>query len=129
MNKERELLQNILDQHEDDRFDIGSINHGKIRRLLAQPEPEQEPVAWRGINFTEAEGDWLYRDIDEPFTDSNYRNVGEALYLAPPRREPLSDKEIQDALIRCRQSTTWDYGFEAGVKYAEQKHGIGVGDE
>lgn len=42
MSKERELLQNILDQHEDDRFDIGSINHGKIRRLLAQPE--QEPV-------------------------------------------------------------------------------------
>lgn len=43
MSKERELLQNILDQHEDDRFDIGSINHGKIRRLLAQPE--QEPLS------------------------------------------------------------------------------------
>jgi hypothetical protein len=47
----------------------------------------------------------------------------------PPTREPLSYKEIQDALIRCRQSTTWDYGFEAGVKYAEKMYGIGVGNE
>lgn len=45
------------------------------------------------------------------------------------QREPLSELEIQDALIRCRQSTTWDYGFEAGVKYAEKMYGIGVGNE
>lgn len=96
----------------------------KIKELLAQPEQEQEPVAWRGVNFTEAEGDWLYRDIDEPFTDSNYRNVGEALYLAPPTREPLSYEKIV-VIIKATMSN----GLFALARAIEEQHGIGVDDE
>jgi hypothetical protein len=62
MSKERELLQNILDQHKDDRFDIGSINHGKIRRLLAQPEQEPTP-----LSEEEMFHHWLYLEEVSPY--------------------------------------------------------------
>ena len=113
--------------------DMGGLQHnadvliGRAIELLAQPEQSNEPVAWRGVNFTEAEGDWLYRDIEDPFTDSNYRSVGEALYLAPPEREPLSELEI----YRLYENAEY-LGFLAykkGIKDAEKAHNIGVNDE
>lgn len=88
MSKERELLDRCAETLKCYGWISGLVK--EIEELLAQPE--QEPVAWRGVNFTEAEGDWVYRDFDEPFTDSNFKNVGEALYLAPPKLEPEDEQ-------------------------------------
>ena len=47
--------------------------------------------------------------------------------LAQPeqtKRSPLTEAEISKTLKLCRRSTEWDYGFEAGVRFAEEFHGI-----
>lgn len=48
-------------------------------------------------------------------------------FLAQPeqtKRSPLTEAEISKTLKLCRRSTEWDYGFEAGVSFAEEFHGI-----
>ena len=50
------------------------------------------------------------------------------LYTAPPKREPLSDKEITKntpKLIHIGERLA----FHAGVRFAEKHHGIGEEDE
>lgn len=47
--------------------------------------------------------------------------------LAEPeqtKRSPLTEAEISKTLKLSRRSTEWDYGFEAGVRFAEEFHGI-----
>ena len=47
--------------------------------------------------------------------------------LAQPeqaKRSPLTEAEISKTLKLSRRSTDWDYGFEAGVRFAEEFHGI-----
>jgi hypothetical protein len=44
-------------------------------------------------------------------------------------QEPLSVSRIEHYLERQGASFKWDDGFEAGVKWAEQQHGIGVSHE
>ena len=47
--------------------------------------------------------------------------------LAQPeqtKRSPLTEAEISKTLKLSRRSTEWDYGFEAGVGFAEEFHGI-----
>jgi hypothetical protein len=71
----------------------------------------QEPVAWR----KEHPG--------HGFSFRSYDNDGEALYTAPPKREPLSEDEIFNVWppskkVPCLSS------FTAGVKFAEKAHGI-----
>lgn len=93
---------------------------------------EQEPVAWRGVNCTGSEGIWLYRDCDEPFTDQNFKNVGEALYTSPPKREPLTATQI-DKIVSLQLK---EYGqlcdksdFELFTSSIEKAHGITGGEE
>lgn len=122
MSKETDLLSRLVHWC----WQIGTIPivlQEEIQKVLEQPN--QEPVAWRGINFTQAEGDWLYRDFDEPFTDSNFNNVGEALYLAPQTRKPLSFGEIVEGSGLGKKTFGYTCGFEDGVKWAEFMHGIG----
>jgi len=92
----------------------------------------KEPVAWRGINFTEAEGKWLYRDLDEPFTDHNFNNVGEALYLAPPKREPLSDGVLSKEIDIIKKDSDFSKVRPWQIYYLarriEELHGIGGSD-
>lgn len=48
--------------------------------------------------------------------------------LAQPeqiKRSALTAAEISKTLKLSRRSTEWDYGFEAGVGFAEKMHGIG----
>lgn len=40
------------------------------------------------------------------------------------KRSPLTEAEISKTLKLSRRSTEWDYGFEAGVGFAEEFHGI-----
>lgn len=92
-------------------------------KWLAQPE--QEPVAWcqmvegnvQDLLTSFEMKDWLYDKSWIP------------LYLAPPKREPLSEATINYYLERLGSHFKWDDGFEAGVKWAEKAHGIGVDDE
>lgn len=129
MSKERELLKRAKLLMECSDLIEGTLIESKSPALIKDIEeilsqPEQEPVAWRGVNFTEAEGDWLYRDIEDPFTDSNYRSVGEALYLAPPTREPLDVNKV----LMSGTGNGFEYidGFTDGVLRAEKYHGIGL---
>ena len=41
------------------------------------------------------------------------------------KRSALTEAEISKTLKLSRRSTEWDYGFEAGVGFAEEFHGIG----
>jgi hypothetical protein len=133
MNKERELLERILNHMsgKDRPYFIATCK--EIKELLTQPETEQEPVAW----ITE----WVqrYRHNDTPIIDRAVSfTKGEApavpnpnyipLYLAPPKREPLSEDEMyigfQTAIGNYIDLTS----FIAGVKSAEKEHGIGLDD-
>jgi hypothetical protein len=105
---------------------------GEIKELLAQPEhiPDirnmvvQEPV---GIVRTiggypddsEHVVDWLckYKDLKE----------GDRLYLAPPKREPLSDGATAD-MYHANKKATHPDSYWSGVYDAEKAHGIGGGE-
>ena len=103
------MRQQVYEAFEAGRKSALSNDWDKERDVMSEawylPDSNQEPVAVVGSVFSLL---WINRGHHSV-------SVGDFLYTSPPTREPLSDKEIQDALIRCRQSTTWDYGFEAGV--------------
>jgi hypothetical protein len=130
MSKERELLQRCLDEFEYKGVACNELCID-INKLLAQPE--QEPVAW----ITE----WVqrYRHNDTPIMDRAVSfTKGDApavpnpnyipLYTAPPKREPLSDKDIGKGFLLTDVWHRYEC-FIAGVKWAEKHHGIGVDDE
>ena len=121
MSKERELLKRLVHwcwQVEAYPHKL----HEEIEELLAQPEQSNEPVAW---SYDYDGTTWVkLKEPDLPNMHHSVTNI-RPLYTSPPTREPLSADEIQDALIKCRQSTTWDYGFEVGVKWTEFMYGIG----
>ena len=77
MSKERELLKKILAT----RWLNNTISC-EVEKLLAQPE--QEPVAWR--TYRVVTDDWQYHIF--PY---GLDLTCQPLYLAPPKREPLSD--------------------------------------
>jgi len=137
MSKERELLEHCLEEF---------FYHGvscpelciDIKKLLAQPEHipdvgnmvKQEPVAWMYDWNTLAEeeyGDIKYDALTRAESITNNRAITNIrpLYTSPPKRDPLSDDEVCKELKLCRLSTEWDSGFEAGVGFAEDFHGIG----
>lgn len=121
-SKARELLQRVIKNQYINDSDNKNLRD-EITELLAQPE--QEPVAWRGVNCTGSEGIWLYRDCDEPFTDQNFKNVGEALYLTPQKPEPLSDEEISAAIAGHDPTPGGAWMFNLGVRWYEKHRGIG----
>ena len=81
MSKERELL-NRSRYNLDREYCADLID--EIQELLAQPEQEQEPVAWR--TYRVVTDDWQYHIF--PY---GLDLTCQPLYLAPPKREPLSD--------------------------------------
>jgi len=93
--------------------DQADIILSEIKELLAQPEQDQEPVAW--IIET-------HDSIKEPIP----------LYLAPPKREPLSDEEViakyRDIALEL-DNPLYVPSYYAGFRDAEKAHGIGVDDE
>lgn len=102
-------VSNVYDAYEEGRKSVMS---------------EQEPVAWCQLVDGKVQDlltsfemkDWLYDKSWIP------------LYTAPPKREPLSDKEITKntpKLIHIGERLA----FHAGVRFAEKHHGIGEEDE
>ena len=97
----------------------------QTRKLLAQPEPTAEPVAWMWDEmFCE---DWTtVSSVIKP-SKSKYVDNVRPLYLTPPKREPLSEKEIREgnqSMLNATRET-----FIAGVRFAEVMHGITGGGE
>lgn len=127
MSKERELLK--LWAEEFALHNKYPNLTGDINELLAQPEPEQEPVAW----ITE----WVqrYRHNDTPIMDRAVSfTKGDApavpnpnyipLYTAPPKREPLSEDKL-DVLAEANITDEGIAGYYLGFRDAEKMHGIG----
>ncbi len=96
-----------------------------LKAALEQPE-QAEPVAWRTFD---GEGGYDYRTYDdnENYRDEwdrrnpNHKGWVEPLYTHPPRREPLSDEEL-DRLWREPMSADWEHR-EYG-RAIEAAHGI-----
>ena len=93
-----------------------------------KPEPTAEPVAW--IIETEIHGklsEWVCTDKKHYIEAHDGAKDPIPLYLAPPKREPLSDKEITKntpKLIHIGERLA----FHAGVRFAESHHSIGGGE-
>ena len=150
MTIERELLERVVSGDDDGDFFISHRLYKDIETFLAQPEQdkaeaimpngvrvsnvydayeegrksvmsEQDPVAWKVIDGTN--GNYMFSRIKP--TERSYKyDVVIPLYTAPPKREPLSDKEITKntpKLIHIGERLA----FHAGVRFAEKHHGIG----
>jgi hypothetical protein len=119
MSKERELLERWLDDTIFEPEELDSLME-ETRELLAQPEQEQEPVAWM------QDGIELYV-LEEK---NSLRGYVIPLYTAPPKREPLSDDVIWDGLSLEEVPDYKAMTFIKGIRFAEKQHGIrGVDDE
>ena len=115
MSIERELLEKVISGDNKGDFFVSYDLYKEIYEFLAQPEQtEQDPVAWMQDSIE------LYV-LEEK---SAIRGYVIPLYTAPPKREPLSDKEITKntpKLIHIGERLA----FHAGVRFAEKHHGIG----
>ena len=96
-----------------------------IRAALERPQGEQEPICW-------VTGYYGGRCTVAPCNGATVLPVGMALYTRPqPKREPLTDEQIMQAVRHLYQS---DYaagmGFTGDLDVAraiEAAHGIGGG--
>jgi len=103
MSKERELLKMVITEGQTS-YDL----YEKIKKLLTQPE--QASTARHAL---------------DSYWESESYQRGYAQAELDSKREPLSVSRIEHYLERQGASFKWDDGFEAGVKWAEQQHGIG----
>lgn len=103
MSKYIELLHRIAEGDNRGDFFISNELLKEIEAILAQPEQEQEPVAW----------------MDRTYGNLHEVNYGDSipLYTAPPTRKPLTSKLISLG-NNCHES------FIKGVRFAEKMHGI-----
>ena len=124
MSIERELLNEVLEYF--DPLGLNTEHCGdlpeRIKKLLAQPEQEQEPVAW---HYIYDDGITVRERVTEYMPLGKYYTIT-PLYTAPPKRECINHDDILD-----RSNTgSFEYrdGFMDGVLYAENHHGIGGGE-
>ena len=123
MSKEREFLKKLR---------YASLLENDLRKeleeLLAQPEQEQEPVAWR--TYRVVTDDWQYHIF--PY---GLDLTCQPLYLAPPpptppNRKPINTERITLEMFSEGIDINYKDGYVAGIKFAEKAHGItGVDDE
>jgi len=152
MSKERDLLEKVISGDNKGDFFISYDLYKDINTFLAQPEQdniqylldqvarltaenamlkekwstpkpkqEQQPEAWIIVNKETG-----YRTQVSDLTPFLYhREIFEVipLYTAPPKREPLSDEEICEILLKKE----WR-GFVDLVRIIEKAHGIGDGE-
>ena len=90
---------------------------------------EQEPVAWiddGSLKSLQESTGYALRFLTND-TES-LKNTDVPLYLAPQKREPLSDEEI-DKGYQESDGNYYDLAFRDGVRFAEKHNGVGVDDE
>jgi hypothetical protein len=97
--------------------DIAKVLFDNVESLYiedAQPEPEQEPVAWI-YEYTNPR-----REKAVGFYPSQVNGViCTPLYTTPPERKPLTDEEMDKIWFNSKS-------FESIVRAVEKAHGIGV---
>ena len=94
----------------------------------AQPEQEQEPVAW--IIETEIYGklsEWICTDKKRYMEAHDATKDPIPLYTAPPKREPFGPEERQ-RLSKAYSTRAEQVAFEEGIIFAEISYGIGGGE-
>ena len=95
-----------------------------LRAALAQQaEPVQEPVAWRfkamiGLPWSLSD-DGYYISCKR-----DQRYFVEALYTAPPQRQPLAEWQINDLMAGIDPEDVCSWSFRQGVYAAEKNHGV-----
>ena len=120
MIKERELIEKLCSSEK--TYSDWLLLRLEAIEFFTKPEQEQEPVAW--IIETEIYGklsEWVCTDKKHYMEAHDGTKDPIPLYLAPQKREPLSESEI--AFI-------WgdsDYDV-AVVRRIEKAHGIGGGE-
>jgi hypothetical protein len=119
MSKERDLLVSCLDEFQYHEVPCSDLIR-TIQWLLNEPEQtEQEPVAWMWDEMFCDE--WTtVSSVIKP-SKSKYVDNVRPLYLAPPKREPLSDEEV---IAKYRAITLYAPSYYAGFRDAEKAHGI-----
>jgi len=117
MSKERELLKKWMKDCMWRGSNMSLLEETK--ELLAQPEQtEQEPVVWQVIGIA----GFMYV-YNKPRDQVYEHHTVNALYLAPPKREPLTPQQISVG-NQSMLNVTRD-AFVKGVKFAEKCHDIG----
>jgi hypothetical protein len=139
MSKERELLIHAVERlkyinYEDDHLTNDLIQ--TIEELLAQPEPEQEPVVLQYRTKPNWTGNWSKWEDCRKESYEDYMRVPilhdwtyetRELYTAPkPEQKPLTPQQISEG-NQSMFNVTRD-AFVKGVKFAEKMHGIGGGE-
>ena len=139
MSKERELLREIMGYVASGVVSITSNDLGdaaetlhEIQELLAQPE--QEPVAWMYDHQIEVGYD-KYTEVNiietcaRNLESNNCINI-RPLYLAPPKREPLSEDNLDVLAVLAEANITDEgiAGYYLGFRDAEKMNGIGGGE-
>ena len=87
MSIERELLKRVISGDDDGDFFISHRLYKDIETFLAQPE--QDPVAW--CQMVEGKVQDLLTSFE--MKDWLYDKSWMPLYLAPPKREPLTPRQ------------------------------------
>ena len=119
MSKARELLKRVISGDDDGDFFISHRLCKDIETFLAQPE--QEPVAWMLID--KETGARIPKAYKPEHGVNKDRWELYPLFASPPTREPLSDEEICEILLKKE----WR-GFVELVRIIEKAHGIGGGE-
>ena len=123
MSEERELLERIVDYaYEYLEIDMEFIP--LIQKVLAQPEPTSEPVAWMVETHFNNEPIKEIHTVKPMERVYKYCIVTE-LYAAPLK--PLTGIEISNG-FKADDEATHPYSYWAGVEFAEKHHGIGGGE-
>lgn len=76
--------------------DAARLRDALSAALAQQPEPVQEPVAWR---YQDARGNYRYRGYVQGFDNEYSRLKPVPLYTAPLQRPPLTVQDLQQALV------------------------------
>ena len=122
MTIERELLKKFMTELKTEEDVVSLFND--IKECLAEPEQEQEPVAWKVIDGTN--GKYMFSRIKP--TERSYKyDVVIPLYTAPLKREPFEPEERQ-RLSKAYSTRAEQVAFEEGVIFAEISYGIGGGE-
>ena len=117
MSKEREMIEKLCSSEK--TYSDWLLLRLEAIELLAQPEqPEQEPVAWMLID--KETGARIPKAYKPEHGVNKDRWELYPLFASPPTREPLSDEEICEILIKKE----WR-GFVELVRIIEKAHGIG----
>ena len=99
-----------------------AINTIKMCRAALAQKDEQEPVAWVDVKDTHR-GPYEFHGID-------YMPEGKhPLYIAPPKRQPLTDvgiNEIADSMPGGLAGFMKGWGWQQFARAIEAAHGIGA---